>query len=77
MICTIDNWRAVLRKAWSVRLMLLAAVLTGAEAVLPFFSPREPSLWFAFATFAVVCAALVARFVAQPKMHDGDTTPTE
>ena len=46
-----DNWRTVLKKAWSVRLMALAAVLTGAEAVLPFFSPLEPSLWFAGVTF--------------------------
>ena len=64
------NWRSVLGKAWSVRLMLLAALLTGTEAVLPFFTPREPSIWFAVATFATVCAALVARVVAQPRMHD-------
>ena len=66
----IDNWGAVLRKAWSVRLLLLAAVLTGVEAVLPFFVPKEPSIWFALVTFTVVCGALIARFVAQPKMHD-------
>lgn len=67
-----DSWRLVARKAWSVRLMAVAAVLTGLEAVLPLFTPREPSPWFALATFATVCAALVARFVAQPRMHDGD-----
>ena len=69
----VDKWRTVLKKAWSVRLMALAAVLTGVEAVLPFFTPLEPSLWFAVVTFAVVCAALVARFVAQPKMHEGES----
>lgn len=68
----VDDWRAVLRRAWSVRFMALAAVLAGAEAVLPLFTPREPSLWFAGLTFSVVCAALVARFVAQPRMHDGE-----
>lgn len=68
----VSNWRTVLKKAWSVRLMALAAVLTGVEAVLPFFSPLEPSLWFAGVTFVVVCAALVARLVAQPKMHGGE-----
>lgn len=66
------NWRTVLKKAWSVRLMALAAVLTGVEAVLPFFTPLEPSPWFTAATFVVVCAALVARLVAQPKMHGGE-----
>ena len=68
----IRNWRTVLKKAWSVRFMALAAVLTGVEAVLPFFTPLEPSLWFAVATFVVVCAALVARLMAQPKMHEGE-----
>ena len=68
----ITDWRKVLRKAWSVRLMLLAAVLAGVEALLPLFTPREPSAWFALLTFAVVCGALLARFVAQPRMHDGD-----
>lgn len=53
--------------------MLLAAVLTGAEAVLPLFTPREPSVWFALLVFCTVCAALVARFISQPKMHDETT----
>lgn len=67
----VDDAKIILRKAWSVRLMLLAAVLTGTEAILPFFTPRDPSIGFAVLTFIVVCAALVARFVAQPEMHDG------
>ncbi|WP_184117430.1 hypothetical protein [Aminobacter sp. DSM 101952] len=31
----VANWRAVLRQAWSVRLMLLAALLSGIEVMLP------------------------------------------
>ena len=31
----VENWRLLLRRAWSVRLMLLAGVLSGAEVVLP------------------------------------------
>lgn len=68
----VHDWRQILRKAWSVRLMLLAAVLAGLEAVLPLFTPREPSVAWALVTFGVVCAALIARFVAQPEMHHGD-----
>ena len=30
----IDDWHRVLRRAWSVRLMLLAAVLSGLEVAL-------------------------------------------
>lgn len=66
----LHNWRTVLGKAWSVRLMILAGLLAGIEAVLPFFTPRQPSVGYAMLTFVVVCAALIARFVAQPKMHD-------
>jgi membrane associated rhomboid family serine protease len=63
----IDNAGDVLRRAWSVKLMLLAAVLSGVEAVLPFFAPQDVSLGWSALTFAVVACALVARFIAQPK----------
>lgn len=68
----IQDAKKVLRKAWSVRFMALAAVLAGCESVLPLFTPARPSIWFALLTFAVVCGALVARFVAQPSIHDVD-----
>ena len=59
----LDNWRELLRKAWSIRLIILAGVLTGIEAVLPFFQADWPYL--KFFTLVVVAAALVARLVAQ------------
>ena len=63
---TLDpNWRDILRRAWSVRLIVLAAVLSGAEVVLPLFGSVIPRGPFAVANFAVVAAALVARIVAQ------------
>ena len=53
--------------------MLLAALLTAIEAVLPLFSDFIPTGIFAVLTFVVVAAALVARFVAQPKtLGDSD-----
>lgn len=59
------QWRDILRKAWSVRLMLLAGVLSAAEAVVPFFSDVIPREVFS-AVFAVLTfAALIARIVAQ------------
>lgn len=69
----IADWRRVLQHAWSVRLMLLAAFLTAVEAVLPFLSDLIPRWPFAILTFVVVAAALVARFVAQPRTMPGDT----
>lgn len=67
----IPNAKEVLRKAWSAHLMIVAALLTGAEAVLPFFTPFKPSPWFALLVFVVVCSALVARFILQQSLRDG------
>lgn len=61
----INNWRAVLLRAWSMRLMLAAAVLSGAEFVLPFFSDHLPAGVFAGLSFVTVAGAFVARIVAQ------------
>lgn len=61
----IDNWRDVLKKAWSMRLMLLAALLSGAEFVLPLFAETLPRGGFALLSFVTVAGAFVARLVAQ------------
>jgi hypothetical protein len=54
-----DNWKETLRYAWSVRFMLLAAVLSGAEAIMPFLNLPK------WAVFSLVAASLVARVVVQ------------
>jgi len=61
----IPEWRVVLRKAWSVRLMILAGLLTGAEFVLPMFAHALPHGIFSALSFFTVSGALVARLVAQ------------
>ena len=66
----IDDAQKVLRKAWSVRLMLLAGVLSGFEAITAFIQPDEPPAWWALLVFAVTMGALIARFVAQRNMRD-------
>ena len=60
-----ENWRDILRKAWSVRFMILAAVLSAVEVVLPFFQDHFPRGLFAALSGAAVAAAFVARLVAQ------------
>ena len=67
----LPDWRRVLRKAWSVRLILLAGLLSGIEAVLPFFIDNVPTRAFRLATFVITVAALVARLVAQEGLTDG------
>lgn len=61
----IQDWRTVLKKAWSVRWMGAAALLSGAEIVLPLFYDSFPRNVFAVLSFITVVGALVARFVAQ------------
>ncbi len=60
-----DNWREIIKKAWSIRLMLLAGLLSGAEVTLPFFSHAMPHGVFAALSGVTVAAAFVARLVAQ------------
>ena len=68
----IDDARKVLRRAWSVRFGILAAIFSGAEVIVPLFVDAMPRALFAVLSFLTVVAAVLARFVAQPKMHDGD-----
>lgn len=66
----LPDWRRILRRAWSVRLILMAAVLAGAEAILPAFSGLLSRRAYAVLTFVIVMGALAARFVAQKELHD-------
>lgn len=69
----IPDWRRVLRKAWSVRLLVLAAVLSGLEVAVPLFATDIPRGMFAILSFLITCAAFAARLVAQRSMSDADT----
>jgi len=68
----LDNWREVAAKAWSFRLIILSAVLSGLEVALPIL--REvveplrivPPGAFAMLAFLTTAAAGIARIVAQP-----------
>lgn len=68
----IDDWRWVVSRAWSVRLLLLAAVLSGLEVtiqVIVAFSiaPPIPPGLFSVLSGLVTVGALIARFVAQAR----------
>ncbi len=72
-ICLLDDWRRVLRRAWSIRFSLLAAAFTAAEVVVPLFGDVlldvMPQGAFVLLAFAASIGATVARIVAQPEMH--------
>lgn len=65
MICLYDDWKTILRKAWSIRFMLLAGFLSGVEVALPYFEQSIPRGLFAGLSGVSVGAAFVARLVAQ------------
>lgn len=67
----VPEWRFILRHAWSIRLILLAGILTGVESVLPFIAPGAvPDAVLSGLTLAVVASAFVARLLAQRSMGD-------
>lgn len=65
----LPDWKRIVRQAWSIRLMLLAGALSGAEVVLPLLGDVLP--WSrttgAAVTGLVVAAAFVTRLLAQPE----------
>lgn len=76
----VANWRRVVRKAWSVRLMLLAAFLSAVEVGLGLTDARTlglPEGAFAATSCLVTALAFVARFLAQPDMEDADEVQDE
>ena len=68
-LCLLDDWRQVLRRAWSIRFSLMAAALTAAEVVVPLFGDVLPRGVFVLLAFSASIGATVARIVAQPEMH--------
>lgn len=68
------NWRRVLRHAWSIRLIIVAGLLSGAEIALPLI--RElvdaPRGLFAGLSFAATAGAFIARLIAQQSVSGGE-----
>lgn len=67
----VANWRAVVKRAWSIRLIILAGMLSGAEIALPVIDQFVdlPRGLFAALSFAATAGAFIARLVAQPSIH--------
>lgn len=60
-----DNWRDILKRSWSLRLIILAGLLSGLEVALPLVGDRLPQGVFAGLSAGFTAAAFVARLVAQ------------
>jgi hypothetical protein len=62
-----NDWRMILKRAWSVRLMAVSAVFSGLEILVQVFmeNPPIPRYWFAAVAFLVAVIAPFARLVSQ------------
>lgn len=63
------DWKLIIKKAWSFRLIAIAALLSGLETVLPMFEASFPKGIFSAASGVVTAVALLARVVAQKDMN--------
>lgn len=68
-ILLLEDWRKIARRAWSIRLSIVAAVFTAAEVVVPLFGDVLPRGAFVLLAFIASIGAAVARLVAQPEVR--------
>lgn len=70
----IEDWRRVLRRAWSIRMILLAGFFSGLEVAVPFLETLVPLPRGVFALLAFVAtnAAFVTRLMAQKEVGHAD-----
>lgn len=63
------DWKAILRKAWSVKFMLLAGAMSAGEVFMQIMEPAQapllPKGLFAALSGMLTAGALVARVLAQ------------
>ena len=65
-----DAWR-IARRAWSVRLALLAALFSGLELSVPFFGDFLPQRAMAGLALVAGIGSAIARLIPQPRMRRG------
>lgn len=64
----VPEWKRVVKKAWSIRLGVIAAIFSGVEVILPLFADSFPRHIFAVLSFFAVVGAVVARVVLQKEL---------
>lgn len=65
----IPEWKRVLRRAWSIRLAVIAGVFSGAEGVLPLFTDSVPRGVFAALSVVFGIGSVVSRFIMQKSLR--------
>lgn len=70
MIALGATWRTVIRKAWSVRLSALAALLLLLEITLPMFAPNIPRTLFVVLALVAAIGSIWARVLVQSQIQE-------
>ena len=65
-----SDWRYIAKKAWSMRLMAVAGILTALEVVLPLFVDSMPRGLFVALNLVVIPGAMISRVVTQKGFND-------
>lgn len=66
----VQNWRAVLKHAWSIKLITVAGLLSGAEVLVPLLQEQVPRGIFAALAAATAAGAFIARIMAQASLRE-------
>lgn len=59
------DWKNILKRAWSIRWMALAALFSAAEVMVPMLPDKMPRGLFAILTGVAVGGAFISRLMAQ------------
>lgn len=69
-----SDWRTIAARAWSVRWIIVAGVLSGLEVAVqlaqPFIEPTLPRGMFSALAGVATAAALVARLLVQTNLRE-------
>ncbi len=67
------NWKRILTRAWSIRLMALGVLVNGLDVSWPYFEGYVPvsKLWFGLAAMFIGMGAIYARLKFQRNLSGG------
>lgn len=60
-----SNWKDIVKRAWSIKFILIAGVLSASEVILPLFFDYFDRGTFAVLSFIAVSGAFISRLIAQ------------
>lgn len=66
----IDNWRAILARAWSIRIAIFWGIVSGLAAAWPALDEVVPIRLFVAGSVLISVALVVARVTKQPGVEE-------